>query len=102
MASFPGCGLIGCVETGVLPQRDPAFNGLPPQLLVSKQSPGERAAGHALINYGTNRWAFKPEVGVSRRWGHWTLDTYGAVWFFTTPGYGLRLTAISGLVARHI
>lgn len=37
-----------------------------------------------LINYGANRWAFKPEVGFSRRWGHWVLDTYGAVWFFTT------------------
>ena len=37
-----------------------------------------------LINYGTNRWAFKPELGLSRRWGHWVLDTYGAVWFFTT------------------
>jgi hypothetical protein len=37
-----------------------------------------------LINYGANRWAFKPEVGVSQRWGHWLLDTYGAVWFFTT------------------
>jgi hypothetical protein len=36
-----------------------------------------------LINYGTNRWAFKPELGVSRRWHHWLLDTYGAVWFFT-------------------
>jgi hypothetical protein len=37
-----------------------------------------------LINYGANRWAFKPELGLSRRWGHWLLDTYGAVWFFTT------------------
>jgi hypothetical protein len=37
-----------------------------------------------LINYGGNRWAFKPEVGLSQRWGHWLLDTYGAVWFFTT------------------
>jgi len=37
-----------------------------------------------LINYGTNRWAFKPEVGVSRRWGHWVVDSYGAVWLFTT------------------
>ena len=37
-----------------------------------------------LINYGSNRWAFKPELGLSRRWGHWILDTYGAVWFFTT------------------
>jgi hypothetical protein len=37
-----------------------------------------------LINYGANRWAFKPEVGLSRRWGHWVVDSYGAVWFFTT------------------
>jgi hypothetical protein len=37
-----------------------------------------------LINYGANRWAFKPEIGLSRRWGHWVLDSYGAVWFFTT------------------
>ena len=38
----------------------------------------------ALINIGSNRWAFKPELGVSRRWGHWVVDTYGAVWLFTT------------------
>jgi hypothetical protein len=37
-----------------------------------------------LINYGANRWAFKPELGLSRRWGHWVLDSYGAVWFFTS------------------
>jgi Putative MetA-pathway of phenol degradation len=37
-----------------------------------------------LLNYGANRWAFKPELGLSRRWGHWLVDTYGAVWFFTT------------------
>ena len=37
-----------------------------------------------LINPGTNRWAFKPELGLSRRWGQWVVDTYGAVWFFST------------------
>ncbi len=37
-----------------------------------------------LINYGSNRWAFKPELGYSRRWGHWTLDAYAGAWFFTT------------------
>ena len=36
-----------------------------------------------LVNTGTNRWGFKPEVGLSRRWGRWILDTYGGVWFFT-------------------
>jgi hypothetical protein len=37
-----------------------------------------------LINWGNNRWGFKPEVGLSRRWGHWVIDTYGAAWFYTT------------------
>jgi len=36
-----------------------------------------------LVNIGDNRWAFKPEFGYSERWGHWVLDGYGAVWFFT-------------------
>jgi Putative MetA-pathway of phenol degradation len=36
-----------------------------------------------LVNWGINRWAFKPEVGYSRRWGKWILDGYGGVWFFT-------------------
>lgn len=36
-----------------------------------------------LINLGSNRWAFKPEIGYSQRWGHWVLDAYGAVWLFT-------------------
>jgi hypothetical protein len=37
-----------------------------------------------LINNGSNRWAFKPELGYSERWGHWLLDAYGGAWFFTT------------------
>ncbi|PSH04313.1 MAG: transporter [Acidobacteria bacterium] len=37
-----------------------------------------------LINWGTNRWAFKPEIGYSQRWGHWILDGYMGGWFFTT------------------
>ena len=36
-----------------------------------------------LINYGSNRWGVKPEIGLSRRWAHWVVDTYGAGWFFT-------------------
>jgi hypothetical protein len=37
-----------------------------------------------LINQSSNRWAFKPEVGFSRRRGRWVVDVYGGVWFFTT------------------
>jgi hypothetical protein len=36
-----------------------------------------------LINVGTNRWAFKPEIGVSVPAGRWTLELYGGGWFFT-------------------
>jgi hypothetical protein len=36
-----------------------------------------------LINLGGNRWAFKPEVGLSRRWGHWIVDAYASAWLFT-------------------
>jgi hypothetical protein len=36
-----------------------------------------------LINWGINRWAFKPEFGYSRRWGNWVLDGYGGVWLYT-------------------
>ena len=27
-----------------------------------------------LINWGNNRWAFKPELGYSQRWGKWIVD----------------------------
>jgi hypothetical protein len=37
-----------------------------------------------LINWGINRWAFKPEIGCSRRWGNVLLDGYAGVWFYTT------------------
>ena len=37
-----------------------------------------------LINWGTNRWSFKPEFGYSQRWGKWIVDGYAGVWFFTT------------------
>lgn len=36
-----------------------------------------------LINWGINRWAFKPELGYSQRFGNWVLDGYGGVWFYT-------------------
>jgi len=32
-----------------------------------------------LIKRGSNRWAFKPELGLSRRWGNWLIDGYAWV-----------------------
>jgi hypothetical protein len=36
-----------------------------------------------LINLGTNRWSFKPEVGFSRTRGQWVLEAAAGVWLFT-------------------
>jgi hypothetical protein len=37
-----------------------------------------------LINWSSNRWAFKPELGYSERRGHWLFDGYAGGWFYTT------------------
>ncbi len=36
-----------------------------------------------LINIGTNRWAFKPELGLVQPLGRFTVEAYAGVWFFT-------------------
>jgi hypothetical protein len=38
-----------------------------------------------LVNWSINRWAFKPELGYSRRWGNWVLDGYGGVFSIRVP-----------------
>jgi hypothetical protein len=35
-----------------------------------------------LINLGTNRWACKPELGLSHPAGNWTFEVYAGVWLF--------------------
>jgi hypothetical protein len=36
-----------------------------------------------LINLGTNRWSFKPELGFSRASGKWVFEGMAGVWLFT-------------------
>jgi hypothetical protein len=36
-----------------------------------------------LANIGTNRWSFKPEVGISQALGRWTLEAIAGVTFYT-------------------
>ena len=36
-----------------------------------------------LVNLGSNRWSFRPEIGLSRAAGKWTFELYGGVWLFT-------------------
>jgi hypothetical protein len=44
------------------------------------QAPLGQYDPNKLVNIGSNRWAVKPEIGISRRLGHWYLDFYGGVW----------------------
>ncbi len=46
-------------------------------------SPGGQYDASRLVNLGSNRWAFKPELGLSKRIGRWYIDLYGGVWLFT-------------------
>jgi hypothetical protein len=59
-----------------------------------------------LVNPGSNRWAFKPELGLSRRWNRWTLDAYGGIWLFTGnnmffPGNSDRTQKPVGVFEGH-
>jgi hypothetical protein len=36
-----------------------------------------------LLNIGNNRWSFKPELGVSKAWGPWTVELAPSVTFYT-------------------
>jgi hypothetical protein len=36
-----------------------------------------------LINLGTNRWVFKPELGLSHPLGRWDIELYAGAWLFT-------------------
>jgi hypothetical protein len=39
--------------------------------------------GSRLINIGTNRWAFKPELGLSHPLGTWSFEVYAGAWLYT-------------------
>jgi hypothetical protein len=37
-----------------------------------------------LVNLGNNRWSFKPDIGISKAWGDFTLELSGGMIIFTT------------------
>lgn len=46
-------------------------------------APGGQYDETKLINLGTNRWAFKPELGLSKKWGPVTTELAVGAYFFT-------------------
>jgi hypothetical protein len=61
-----------------------------------------------LINLGTSRWAFKPELAVSQPIGkRWLVDFYAGLWLFTEndkfyPGSSVRTQDPLGSFQGHI
>jgi len=48
-----------------------------------------------LINIGSNRWAFKPELGLSVPMNRWYFDLYAGVWLFTENSDYFRESEVS-------
>ena len=63
------------------------FRGWKQDLIVGASlqvsPPWSQYDGSKLLNIGTNRWSFKPEIGVSKALGPWTLEGQAAAVFFT-------------------
>jgi len=68
--------------------------------------PGGQYTSDHLINFGTNRWAFKPEIGYSSIRGKWIFEGAAGVWIFTTntdaPGGVTRRQDPIGNIQGHI
>ena len=54
-----------------------------------------------LVNIGTNRWSFKPEIGFSKAFGPWTFEVTPGVTFFTDNGdfFGGKTRAVAPLIS---
>lgn len=63
------------------------FPGYRPGLIVGGSlqvtAPWGQYDDEKLVNIGTNRWSFKPELGISQSWGSWSLELTPSVTFYT-------------------
>ncbi|WP_246024759.1 transporter [Paraburkholderia dinghuensis] len=50
---------------------------------LTVQAPTGQYVPSHLVNVGNNRWAFKPEIGLSQPWGDWFFEASVGVWLFT-------------------
>jgi hypothetical protein len=64
-----------------------AFRRYRPRTLVGTslivRAPTGEYDSSKVINIGTNRWGFKPEIGVVQVVGKWAFDAYVGGWYFT-------------------
>jgi hypothetical protein len=69
--------------------------------------PGGQYDPARAINLGTNRWAFKPEIAITRRWQRWVAEGYGGVWLYADnsayyPGNSKRTQHLMPAFEGHI
>lgn len=50
---------------------------------LAVSAPGGQYDPDKLINVGSNRWSFKPEIGVSKAWGSLTAEVAAGAYLFT-------------------
>lgn len=80
-------GLLGAPALGVAEFADAPRTTIVGASLTVVPPLGDYAASR-LVNLGSNRWAVKPELGISQPYGAWTIDAYAGVWLFTAnPAY---------------
>jgi len=64
-----------------------AFRSQPPGRVIGASLKVDMPLGdynnENIINTGSNRWTFKPEIGISNRWGKWSIENAFAARFFT-------------------
>lgn len=75
---------------------------------VTVTAPTGQYFSDKLINLGTNRWAFKPELALSHPMGkRWLIDVYTGLWLFTAnnqfyTGKSLRTQQPMGAFQAHL
>lgn len=74
---------------------------------ITMQAPTGQYYSDKLVNIGTGRWAFKPEIALSQSLSQrWLLDLYTAAWLFTDNhnyfGNNLRAQNAIGTIQTHI
>jgi hypothetical protein len=65
-------------------------------LSLSITAPTGEYRANKVINLGSDRWSFKPEIGISRPFGStqkWVFDAYASAYFFTdnTSYHGVEI-----------
>lgn len=63
------------------------FSGYHQNLIIGASlvvvAPSGQYIASKLVNIGTNRWSFKPSLGISKAVRRWTFEAEGGVTFFT-------------------